>query len=143
MFFEGSGKNGLIKHDDQFRGVTHCYIKAPDSTSASFKFVNPDFFSLVPWDHDGYKPIGYGYDSVAASVITMQRIEEDTAGLSDQESLRRRRQLLGEVDKKGIIATPANSSSNELVTEAARMSILNDGKSFRILYGNSPHVEMK
>jgi predicted dehydrogenase len=143
MFFEGSGKNGLIKHDDQFRGVTHCYLKAADSISASFKFVNPDFFRLVPWEHDGYKPIGYGYDSVAASLITMQRIEEDTAELSDQESLRRRRQILDEVDKKGIIATPANSSTNELVIEAGRLSILSEGKPVKILYGKNPHVEMK
>jgi hypothetical protein len=105
--------------------------------------VNPDFFRLLSWEGEGYKPIGYGYDSVAASIFTMQRIEEDTAQLSDQESLRRRRQMLDEVDKKGIIATPANSSSNELVIEAARMSILSEGKSVKILYGKNPHVEMK
>jgi D-galacturonate reductase len=143
MFFEGSDNSGLIKHDDQFRGVSHCYLKASGSTSASFKFVNPDFFRLVPWEREGYKPIGYGYDSVAASILTMQRIGEDTAELSDQESLRRRRQLIDEVDKKGIIATPANSCTNELVMEAARISILNEGKSVKILYGKDPHVEMK
>jgi len=36
------------------------------------------------------------------------------------------------VDERGIIATPANSSVNELVVEAARKSILADGVAVRI-----------
>ena len=26
MFCEGPGKTGMIAHDDQFRGVEHCYL---------------------------------------------------------------------------------------------------------------------
>jgi hypothetical protein len=45
------------------------------------------------------------------------------------------------VDERAMIATPANSNSNELVTEAARLSILHDGKMVRIIYGQDSHVE--
>ena len=34
------------------------------------------------------------------------------------------RQVLEEIDRRGILATPANSSINELVVEAARLSIV-------------------
>ena len=45
------------------------------------------------------------------------------------------------VDNKGLIATPANSAYNELVTEAARLSITNNGRNVRIRYGDSAGVE--
>ncbi len=63
--------------------------------------------------------------------------------LSDNESLGRRQQMIEDVDKKGIIATPANSFINELVVEAARLSILNDGDMVTIEYGEHPHVELR
>ncbi|KKK86327.1 hypothetical protein LCGC14_2764320, partial [marine sediment metagenome] len=47
------------------------------------------------------------------------------------------------IDKKGILATPANSYINELVVEAARASILADGKAVGILYGDHPRIEEK
>ena len=51
--------------------------------------------------------------------------------------------MISEVDKKGIIATPANSFINELVVEAARISILNDGENVDIVYGDNPHVKLR
>jgi hypothetical protein len=57
-------------------------------------------------------------------------------------ALARRRQLIREVDAKGLIATPANSTINELVVEAARMSILEGAATVRIVYGEHPHVEL-
>ena len=57
------------------------------------------------------------------------------------ESLVMRRKLIREVDEKGIIATPANSYINELVVEAARLSILHDGKMVAISYEPHPHVK--
>jgi len=139
MFFEGQGRTGHLKHDDQFRGVCHSYLD-PVGASTRFKFVNPDFFRLVPWEGDGYKPVGYGFDSVAAIIETAVRIENATEGLDGQAALLRRRELIRDVDRKAIIATPANSSTNELVVEAARLSILNDGRTVAIHYGDSPHV---
>jgi hypothetical protein len=61
--------------------------------------------------------------------------------LAADAALARRRQLLREVDAQGLLATPANSSINELVVEAARMSILQGAAAVRIVYGDHPHVE--
>ena len=63
--------------------------------------------------------------------------------MSFEESLKRRQQIIKEVDKKGIIATPGNSYINELVVEAARISILNDGEMVSIEYGSNPHVKLR
>ena len=85
----------------------------------------------------------YGTDSVAAILGAIYRVESETDGMPEQEALSKRREIIGEIDDKRIIATPANSSSNELVIEAARLSILNDGLPARIIYGDSPHVELR
>ena len=142
MFCEGPGKTGLIAHDDQFRGVEHSYLKGIGSSGSVFKYVSPDFFRLVPWEGPGYKPIGYGYDSVEAILGTAHRIETEVADLPAADSLARRQAIIREVDARAIVATPANSNTNELVTEAARLSILNDGHMVNIVYGDVPHVEL-
>jgi len=107
----------MIRHDDQFRGVSHSYVD--HQSGAAFRFVSPDYFRLVPWQGDGLKPIGYGYDSIEAIVAAASQVNDD--------SLARRQELLGEIDRRGILATPANSSINELVIEAARLSISQNG----------------
>ncbi len=134
MFFEGNDKTGMIKHNDQFRGVTHSYLEGIGTAGSHYNFVNPDFYRLVPWEGEGYKPIGYGFESIAATITTIHR-------MAGEESLTGRRQIIEETDKKGIIATPANSYINELVIEAARKSILNDGQPIKIIYGDHPHIE--
>ena len=143
MFCEGKGRTGMIKHDDQFRGVTHCYLSGIGCAGSYHNYINPDFYRLVPWEGEGYKPVGYGFESVAATINTAHRIEGLVQGLPESEALLRRQAVIKEVDIKGIIATPANSSANELVVEAARMSILADGKQVRIVYGSNPHVALK
>ncbi|MGQ9661083.1 MAG: Gfo/Idh/MocA family oxidoreductase [Kiritimatiellia bacterium] len=143
MFCEGKGKTGLIYHDDQYRGVAYCYLEAIGPGGSTYNYVSPDFYRLVPWEGPGYKPVGYGYDSVAANLETIRRIEEEVRSLPEMESLARRRELIREVDQKGLIATPANSYINELVVEAARLSIQNDGEWARIVYSPKPHVELR
>ena len=143
MFFEGKGKSGMIKHDDQFRGVQHAYLDGIGCAGSSFNFVSPDFFQLIPWDGLGLKPTGYGYESVAATVEMAHKIETEVLTLSASESLEKRRQIIRDVDEKGIIATPANSFVNELVVEAARLSILNDGDMVMIKYGQHPQIELR
>lgn len=143
MFFEGDNKSGAVKHDDQFRGVSHAYLDGIGCAGSVFNFVSPDFYQLVPWEGAGFKPVGYGFASVAASITTIQRIGAETEGLDDAQALERRCALIEEADKKGLIATPANSSVNELVTEAARMSILNDGEMVDIVYDGEPHVALR
>ena len=143
MYCEGPGKTGMIKHNDQFRGVAHSYLDGIGCAGSVFNFINPDFFRLVPWEGEGYQPIGYGTDSVAATINMIHRIENAVEGLDDDESLPRRQDMIREVDARRIIATPANSSTNELVVEAARLSILSDGLPARIVYEGTPHVELR
>lgn len=142
MFCEGKGKTGMIMHDDQFRGVAHSYLENIGCAGSYYNYINPDFYRLVPWEGDGFKPIGYGFDSVAATINTIHRLENDVAGMDAAMALNKRREIIQAVDRKGLIATPANSSINELVVEAARTSILHDGDRVRIIYGSKPHVEL-
>ena len=46
------------------------------------------------------------------------------------------------IDDAGIMATPANSSYNELVIEAGRVSIQNGGREAVIEYGTNPRVRL-
>jgi D-galacturonate reductase len=137
MYCEGDNCGGMIKHNDQFRGVSHSYVKNIGVAGSKFNFINPDFFRLIPWEGDGSRPVGYGYDSVAANITSMAGIEY----LDNADNIITRQNEIEKIDDKGIIATPANSFINELVVEAVRESIENDGKSVKILYGDHPHIE--
>jgi hypothetical protein len=143
MYCEGTNRTGMIQHDDQDRGVRHCYLEGIGCGGSQYNYVSPDFYRIVPWEGPGYKPVGYGYDSVAANIETMRRIEAESAGLPEAAGLAKRQDMLCEVDAAGILATPANSSINELVVEAARMSILADGEWADIVYGDRPHVQLR
>jgi predicted dehydrogenase len=143
MYFEGDGKTGMIDHDDQFRGVEHSYLEGIGCGGSHFNYINPDFYKLVPWEGEGYKPVGYGFESIAASVTTAHNIEQEVRDLAPADSLARRREMIKSIDNKGIIATPANSSVNELVVEAARLSILNEGEFATIEYGPNPGVNLR
>ena len=138
MFFEGNQKCGMLKHNDQNRGVEHSYLDPIGPGGSYFNYVSPDFYRVVPWEGKGYKPVGYGFDSVAASV-TMACMIENEAG----DSLEKRQEMIRQTDEKGIIATPGNSYINELVVEAARLSILNDGDIVDIVYKPTPHVKLR
>jgi len=137
MYCEGDDCGSMIKHNDQFRGVTHSYVENIGVAGSKFNFINPDFYRLIPWEGKGYKPVGYGYDSVAANITTMAGIEN----FKNAGNIVSRQKELKEIDDKGIIATPANSFINELVVEATRESIVNEGKSVKIIYGDHPHIE--
>ena len=143
MFCEGMGKTGMILHDDQFRGVAHSYLEGIGCAGSHYNYINPDFYRLVPWEGEGFKPVGYGFDSVAATINTIHRMENEVAGLGDAPALTKRREIIQAVDRKGLIATPANSAINELVVEAARLSILNAGDAAQIHYGARPHVKLR
>lgn len=143
MYCEGKNVSGMIAHNDQDRGVRYSYLEGIGCGGSKYNYVSPDFYRIVPWEGKGYKPIGYGYDSVAANINTMTNIEAETSSLKGAEALKKRRQMIKDIDKQGILATPANSSINELVVEAARISIQNDGQWVNIMYGKNPHVELR
>jgi hypothetical protein len=123
LYFEGDDQCGMIRHQDQFRGVEYSYLQG----EKRFHYINPDFFRLLPWDGEGLKPVGYGYESVSGHIAVARRIETACAGLAGDAALARRRELLAAVDTRGLMATAANSSINEQVVEAARASILQGG----------------
>lgn len=143
MFCEGDGKSGLIHHDDQDRGVRHSYVTGSGAGGSVYNYVSPDFYRFVPWGGPGLKPTGYGYDSVEGILEKIQQIENEVDGLDESASATRRRQMIREADELGLLATPANSYINELVCEAARVSILADGDWVKIIYGDSPRVEKR
>ena len=143
MYFEGDDKTAMLEHDDQFRGVQHGYLDAAAGGGSAFRYVNPDYFKLVPWEGTGLRPVGYGYESIAALFNSVVRIEEEAKGMDADAALTARRRVLSEIDAQGIIATPANSSINELVVEAARLSIQHEGAFADILHGQSPRVQLR
>lgn len=143
MYCEGRDRTGMMQHNDQDRGVRHCYLDPIGCGGSRYNYTSPDFYRLVPWEGVGAKPTGYGFDSVAANLETMRSIESRTAGCTDAAALEQRRALIKAVDDAGLLATPANSAINELVVEAARLSILADGDWAEIIYGDNPHVRKR
>ena len=54
-----------------------------------------------------------------------------------------RQKLIEQFDSQAVMATPKNSAYNELVMEAGRLSILNDGREVEIKYGKDASVRLK
>jgi hypothetical protein len=50
--------------------------------------------------------------------------------------------VLTQIDERGVLATPGDSWINELVTEAARVSIAQNGRSALIEYEPAPKVRL-
>ena len=137
LYTSGKDDGGVIFHSDQFRGVKHSFItKGNDPGDTFYNEPNPDYFQYVYKGGIGLVPVGYGYRSIEAIVNATLRVNKAT-------SLEERRKIIREIDKEGIIATPANSFYNELVMEAGRLSILNDGRDVVIEYGKTPRVRFK
>ncbi len=141
MYCEGQDCGAILKHDDQYRGVRHGYVDR--RSGAMFRFVSPDYFRLVPWVGEGLKPVGYGFESIEAIVLGAMDVNRAASGVSGAEALARRRQVLKQIDGRGVLATPANSFINELVTEAARLSIARDGAPAVIEYEPEPLVRLR
>jgi D-galacturonate reductase len=144
LFTQGKKDGGLIFHDDQYRGVKHAYIKKGSQPGDSFyNEPSPDYFKLVERGGRGLTPVGYGYRSIEGLVQAVQRVEQAAAGLDEEQALAKRKQQLKCIDNEGIVATPANSSFNELVIEAGRLSILNQAREVIINYGDHPAIMFK
>jgi len=141
MYCEGQDCGALIKHDDQFRGVSHCYTDHQAGTP--FRFVSPDYFRLVPWDGPGLRPVGYGFESIQALIRAAQEVIDAGRELQGEQVLGARQRVLAQINNRGIIATPGNSWVNELVTEAARLSIVREGHPVKIEYEPTPLVRLR
>lgn len=141
MYCEGENAAALIDHDDHFRGASYSYLD--QAAGATFRFVSPDYFRLVPWSGEGLRPIGYGYESIEAITEAAAQVNQAATGQGPEEALQARRSALQQIDQRGILATPANSYVNELVIEAARLSIAEHGRPAVIRYGDPPTVALR
>ncbi len=132
LYCSGKDAGALIEHHDQFRGMKYSYVKQPAGDGATiYAEPSPDYFQYLDMGGPGLVPVGYGYRSIEYILSACMRVEAETGGLTA------RQKLLREYDTQGIMATPANSSYNEQVIEAARESILNGGREVRIGQGKS------
>ncbi|MCX8064588.1 MAG: Gfo/Idh/MocA family oxidoreductase [Candidatus Hydrogenedentes bacterium] len=131
MFFEGKDCTATLRHDDQFRGVTYALREDLGEPKKKFYLVNTDYFRMVPWNGEGLKPVGYGYTSIEELINVVLRLENCS-------ELEAQLNLLNEIDRNGIIATPTNSYYNELINECARKSIASGGKIYQVDYASEP-----
>ncbi|MFH0920148.1 MAG: Gfo/Idh/MocA family oxidoreductase [Fibrobacterota bacterium] len=144
MHFNGKTDGGFLEHYDSFRGVKHSLIeKGKDPGDTFYNETNPDYFQMVEAGGGALRPVGYGYRSIEFIVGQMNRINDEIAGLSSAEQLKKAQAILKQVDDDGIMATPKNSAYNELVMEAGRLSITCGGREAVIEYGKSPRVRYK
>jgi predicted dehydrogenase len=111
LYCQGANEGGLISHSDQYRGLKYCY-----ANPVLYSEPSPDYFQYVDLDGPGLVPVGYGYRSIEAIVSAAIRVNAEGPAVLEQ------------IDQTGILATPANSSYNERVIEAARESIRNGGR---------------
>ncbi len=121
MYCSTAERGAWIRHDDQYRGIQYSYVKNPGGAGSTL-YAEPstDYFQYVDLGGPGLVPVGYGYRSVA--YIAERALELEGLGLEE------RRAKLAEWDRGGVMATPANSSYNEAVIEAARLSIAEGGR---------------
>jgi len=143
MYCRGDDKSGMLVHNDQYRGIEHCYIeKGSEPGDTYYSEPSPDYFKYIELGGEGLTPVGYGYRSIEYIVKNICKCIDASDGLEHKEAVTRRQKLIKQFDNEGIMATPANSSYNELVTEAARLSILNGGREVEITYGENAGVQM-
>jgi hypothetical protein len=135
MYCAGKEKSGMLFHDDQYRGVEHCYVVPfGDPVAKYYHEPSPDYFKFVHLGGAGLTPVGYGYRSIELIVKNIC--------LAVGKPLAERQSLIQQFDADGVMATPANSAYNELVMEAGRLSILNDAKLVKINYGENAGVSL-
>ena len=123
LYCQGPNDGAMLSHSDQFRGLRYVYTEADGSPgSTQYAEPSPDYFQYVDLGGPGLTPVGYGVRSV--EYILQCCIQVEAAG----PDLAARQTLLQKFDSTGLMATPGNSSYNELVIEAARESILSGGR---------------
>lgn len=123
MYCQGEIDGAFISHADQYRGVKYSYTRKSGAPGATiYAEPSPDYFQYVDLGGQGLTPVGYGYRSIEYIIQSCIRVQSEARNIFE------RQQILKEFDSAGVMATPGNSSYNELVIEAARDSILNGGR---------------
>jgi hypothetical protein len=144
LFCQGDDMGALIDHHDQFRGVKHS-LAPRDRLKAGklYHETNTDFLQFVEYGGEGLSTVGYGYRSIEGIFKAICRANKAAMGLEPRAALKIRQEVVKQIDEEGLIATPANSSFNELVMEAGRLSIMNGGRDVIIDYGENAGVRFK
>lgn len=138
MYFSSREVGAWIEHSDQYRGLRYCYVRKPEGAGTTqFAEPSPDYLQYVDLGGPGLVPVGYGVRSIEYIIRQCIRVDAEASTLEERQELLRR------IDDAGVMATPANSRYNELVTEAGRLSILNGGREVLIEYGDSPRVRFR
>jgi len=144
LYCAGDNKSGMLVHNDQYRGVEYCYVTKGDAPGDTYySEPSPDYFKYIDLGGGGLTPVGYGYRSIEYIVKGACKAVEVSGALPENAALEKRQGLLAQFDAEGIMATPRNSAYNELVTEAGRLSILNDSREAEIMYGDPPGVRLR
>jgi predicted dehydrogenase len=134
LWCQGKDDATLIVHSDQYRGVKCSYNSAGDLPGDTvYAEPNPDYYQLLDLGGEGLVPAGYGHRSVEYILRVCRQAGEMT-------DISQRQSLIQQLDQEGLMATPSNSSYNERVIEAARMSILSGGREVLINYEEEPSV---
>ncbi|MEX2303733.1 MAG: Gfo/Idh/MocA family oxidoreductase [Bryobacterales bacterium] len=135
LYFSGKGNAAWLQHSDQYRGLKYAFTEKSESPGGTqYAEPSPDYFMYQDLGGPGLVPWGYGVRSVDYIVSAAIEIESQTAGLEEEAAVAERRKRIAAIEQAGIIATPGNSRYNELVCQAARLSILNDGHEVEIHY---------
>lgn len=144
LYCAGDDKSGMLVHNDQYRGIEHCYVKkGSDPGDTLYAEPSPDYFKYVDLGGEGLTPVGYGYRSIEYIIKNICKAVDASTQTNKDQALAERQKLIKQFDSEGIMATPANSSYNELVIEAGRLSILNHGREVEITYGENAGVDFR
>ncbi|MCY4189178.1 MAG: Gfo/Idh/MocA family oxidoreductase [Bryobacterales bacterium] len=123
LYCTGGGRGALLEHSDQYRGIAYTFGE-PGGEAGGTQHVepSPDYFLYQSLGGPGLVPTGYGVRSVRHIVEEALRIERE-GGSADQC-----RDIIARIESEAILATPSNSRYNEALCEAARASIMDDGR---------------
>jgi len=93
-----------------------------------FEHFNPNFFKgyVDPDDPSRVEYVGYGYDSIVQGIRDVQSLVAQCAGQDPRQALRRRRELLGQLEP--LRALPGQAIVGTAINEAVRISIANDSQ---------------
>lgn len=122
LYCSGGGRGAMIEHSDQYRGIAYSFgepVAGP--APVQYSEPSPDYFLYQDLGGPGLEPTGYGVRSVRHIVAAALRVERKASSVAE------RREILSEIERAGMLATPGNSRYNEAVCEAARESLRNGG----------------
>ena len=127
LYCSGGGRGAMIDHSDQYRGIAYSFAEpGSEPGRTQYSEPSPDYFLYQDLGGPGLVPTGYGVRSVRHIVQEAIRVEREAG------SVNQRREVVADIERTGLLATPGNSRYNEAVCEAARKSIRNGGELVRL-----------